>query len=235
MSYVDKVKKAGKVYEIHDARLEVTAEDVGKVVTVNEAGELVLAETSGGLEIIEWDGERNFTQEEYAKLREFKAVVYHIDNGYYLLPLFTTETSVVLSCISVEGNSAYEIYINSIEIQEDGQVDILTENNSLNEYVGTKLYKHILNFDFSWVEIGDGIDACSVPLEIITTSPTPITLNSLESNPIVVISGSDDEWNAITTVRYYSSNDELHCNFASLLNYIHFKTITNFTDTVTPL
>lgn len=48
MSYVDKVKKAGKVYDIHDTRLEVTEADVGKVVSVNEEGELTLVDAPSG-------------------------------------------------------------------------------------------------------------------------------------------------------------------------------------------
>lgn len=40
MSFVNKVKKSGVSYDIQDARINVTAEDIGKVLGVNADGEL---------------------------------------------------------------------------------------------------------------------------------------------------------------------------------------------------
>lgn len=52
MSYVNQIQdKEQETHDIHDKRLTVSIEDVGKVVGVNEDGQLALLEVSGGTKL----------------------------------------------------------------------------------------------------------------------------------------------------------------------------------------
>ena len=137
-------------------------------------GYLIPAEDKYGLELIEWDGERDFSEEEVTKLLTGKVGVKIIDgtDEHIYLPDYI---------YNEEGNE--EIYLNNIQFADDGiengavEVLIITHNGSYDTYnylfedlKGTKLYKHTLEDS----EIG-------YVFYLITNDKTPLDFTNLDT------------------------------------------------------
>ena len=192
-----------------------------------------------GLEFIEWDGERNFTSAEFTKLITGKVGVKQnqrdgVGNEYYYIYLPTYieigGTSIELSCIDVYGENATGIELNGLLIYTDGSFELY--RNSLSIFVGTKLYKHEINFSFV-----DSDTNLTLPMYVISTKSTPYTLDDASWFVGVegVISITFDEYLAVSMFvpqLYYDSDaDKIY----DVVEGTSFDTITDFMDTVTEL
>jgi len=140
ISYMSNVDDEGKLSSLV---LTKSGEEISLEVV-----EYGIGESSKGLEVIEWDGERTFAEEEIDKLSNAKACLKYDENIY--IPNFEV--------IDVNGKN---VYLHSINVSDDGMVycksiqiiatgegyvpNISECNINTNNLGGTKLYKHTLN------------------------------------------------------------------------------------------
>lgn len=125
-------------------------------------------EVSKGLEVIEWDGARNFTQEEFNKLAQNKACVMLIeqeetDFSYYYVAYTSLDSpysSVSLCRFIVNDEGLGSGTASSLIINEDGTFS--TYDYDFSDLTGTKLYKHVYSFG-------------AASLTIISTKSTKLT------------------------------------------------------------
>ncbi len=145
----------------------------------------ILAQQGGGsagdgLEVIEWDGERNFTEEEFNKLAQNKACVAFVDGDYreYYYIGSTYVDSVVLCRFSVADDGIANGSASYLGINVDGSFEHFYYD--FYELENTKLYKHSL-------VVGDD-ENLSYPIELISRSNIPVTFSNLENSLVNGIS-----------------------------------------------
>ena len=163
---MNKLKVISEKYNDEDVlQVKNLSEEVNKEI---EAGKIIVPE---GLELIEWDGNRDFTEEEVAKLVSGKIGVKEIHDyetmleSTIYLPTYIYDAgdviSIRLNCYDVGDDGLLYGTVGVLIINEDGSFDLFSYAFDNELPFGTKLFKHSIllssgfEFYFTSTRAGD--------------------------------------------------------------------------------